>query len=297
MSLVNETLNIKFRYTSEERLIVHWEKNKPQTILSKFNRDKLFAAYLTPNRREDCPFAQLLLLTNLQVLGLKTVSVKVSCPSLEIINEIDLENVSDADEFSTGGLQLFVNPEMEYDSSKSHTFTFSILATSCVDHYQCNLIDGLLKRELWMNRDQQQHSDTVLIVNSRSYPCHKAILAARSSVFLEKFKTNPNLNQVNIAANPLTTDADVEQFLEFVYTGQFAIKPVTSKQLLLLAKTFEIKTLVELCDYAQREMTMTHLMNLAVLIEQYQKIPIYFFTTETSIENSEFLLKEWYVFS
>ena len=120
-----------------------------------------------------------------------------------------------------------------------------------------------------MNRERQQQSDVVLMVNNRSYPCHKAILAARSSIFLEKFIADPNLKEAAIEADPLTSKADVEQFLEFLYTGQFN-RPLISKQLSLLAKTFEIKTLVKLCDCAQREITMMHLMNLAVQVEPYQ---------------------------
>lgn len=154
---------------------------------------------------------------------MKTLRVKVSCPSLEIINEIDLENVSDADEFATGGLQLSVNSGIECTSAllnlrKIRTFSFSILATSCVFDYQFKLIDSLLKRQLWLNRGQQQHPNIVLIFNNRPYPCHKTILAACSSFFLDKFTTDPNLKKVNIEVDPLTMDADVEQFLEFVYT-------------------------------------------------------------------------------
>ena len=89
----------------------------------------------------------------------------------------------------------------------------------------------------------------------------------------------------------------MQQFLEFVYTGQFT-KPLISKQLSLLAKTFEIETLIELCNCAQQEMTMTHLMNLAILVEPYQdpleSAEFGFHTTETP---AEFLMKQRYVFS
>jgi hypothetical protein len=297
MSSVKESLNIKFHYTLRQRqLIGEGVISQLKTIPSKFNRDKLFVAYSTPYGGYHNPYVKLLLLTNLKVLGMMTVSVNVSCPSLKI-NEEDLENVSDADEFSTGGLQLFVTPEIECTSallmlSKFHTFYFSIFATSCVCDYKIKMMDSLLKRQLWLNRVQLQHSDIALIVNNRPYPCHKAILAACSSFFLNKFITDPNLKQVNIEVDPLTTDADVEQFLEFVYTGQFAIKPLIRKQLLQLAKTFEIKTLIELCDYTQQEMTMTQLMNLAVLIEPYHD-PAGSQTSEFIKEDSE----DWYVFS
>ena len=60
-----------------------------------------------------------------------------------------------------------------------------------------------------------------------------------------------------------------------------------SEQLLQLADSYKIKTLFELCDYAQREMTMTQLMNLAVLTEPYQDPAI--------SEISEFKKKDWYL--
>ena len=141
------------------------------------------------------------------------------------------------DEFSTGGLKMFATSVKILKHKELHTFKFSIRATSCVYNYQIKL------------------------------PCHKAILAARSSVFLDKFIADPNLSQVEII-DPLVTVDDVEQFPEFVYTGQFQL-PLISKHLLTLAKTYEVKTLVDLCEYAQREITLIHLMNLAVQLEPY----------------------------
>jgi hypothetical protein len=101
-------------------------------------------------------------------------------------------------------------------------------------------MDSLLKNQLWWNRGQQP-SDVDLIIKNRSYPCHRAIFSARSPVFLELLKVNPNLIQVHIdEVDPLTTDADVEHFLEFVYTGQLLIAEYYNLPLLKLAKTFKL---------------------------------------------------------
>ena len=267
----NIVVFLRYQWDLDER--GEKEKEKSITIISKFRKDKAFVACLTSydyRIRSGSHPSQLVLLTNSKILGMTAVSAEVTwTSSLMKMDAIAMEKVSDVDESSTGGLQLFVKSVGTINHAVKQTFNFSIRATSCVDNYQVKLMDGMLKSQMWMNRGQQLQLDVILIINRRPYPCHKAILAARSPVLLDKFIADPNLHQLDIEADPLTTDADVHQLLEFVYTGQFT-RSLISKQLSQMAMTLEIKTLVELCDCAQREITMTHLMNLAVLIEPYQ---------------------------
>ena len=217
-----------------------WKYTPDSVDIPKCRKNQLFSTHLVQNVRKSS--SNLLLFINLETLGMK--AVEVYCPNINAT----MRQVADDSESSTA-VQMFDYAINHVDhwgkiiSLSEQTFIFNILATSCVVDYQPKLMDSLLKSQLWSNREQQQ-SDVVLIVNSRPYPCHKAILAARSRVFLDKFITDPNLKEVDITVDPLITDADVDQFLEFVYTGQFT-KPLISKQLSLLAKTFEIKTLID----------------------------------------------------
>ena len=248
-------------------------------VPATYHQNQVVSTFLAGTRN----WSKILLLTHLKRLGMKAVEVycpnifagKCNGPSYHELFPLVMNKVmlSDLDESSSEiPFQLFDKviehaENQGYPVVRKRTFIFNISATSCVDDYQFKLMDRLLKSQLKLNWKQQQ-SDVVVIVNRRPYPCHKAILAARSPVFLDKFKANPNLKEVGIVADPLTSDADVQQFLEFVYTGQ-SIKPLTSKQLSQLAKTFKVKTLIELCDCAQRDVTMAHMMNLAVQLEPY----------------------------
>ena len=277
---VTENIAVFLRYQWE--MEVRSEKEKSITIISKYRKDKAFFVCLTSydyRIRSGSNPSQLLLLTNPKILGMEAVRAEVTCSTLKL-EDVVMEKVSDADEFSTGGLQLFVKSLGVVNHAIKHTFEFSIRATSCVYNYKIKLMDRLLQNELWVNHQRQ--SDVVLLVNNKSFSCHKAILAARSSVFLDKFIANPKLSQEEII-DPLVTVEVVEQFLEFVYTGQFQL-PLISKHLLTLAKTYEVKTLVDLCEYAQREITLIHLMNLAVQVEPYQ------LQTDNSINYGEELL-------
>ena len=264
---VTENIAVFLRYQWEMEVRSEKVKEKSITIISKYRKDKAFFVCLTSydyRIRSGSNPSQLLLLTNPKILGMEAVRAEVTCSTLKL-EDVVMEKVSDAYEFSTGGLQLFVKSLGVVNHAIKHTFEFSIRATSCVYNYKIKLMDRLLQNELWVNHQRQ--SDVVLLVNNKSFSCHKAILAARSSVFLDKFIADPNLSQVEII-DPLVTVDDVEQFPEFVYTGQFQL-PLISKHLLTLAKTYEVKTLVDLCEYAQREITLIHLMNLAVQLEPY----------------------------
>ena len=275
MSVTENVIVVVLRYQWDHQILT---QGKPQSVIaSPFREFKAFSACLKPQENSD--YCQLILLTNLKIVGLKALSAKVTCSTLKFENDDMKTKPTDfKDEFSTGGLQIFVKSVKILQHKVQHTYNFSIRATSCVANYRIRLIDSLLKEEMRLSRHQRQ-SDFVLLVNKNSFPCHKAILAARSSVFLNKFIADPNLSQAEII-DPLATTNDVDQFLEFLYTGQFK-KPLISKQLFLLAKSFEVRTLVDLCEYAQREITLVHLMNFAIQEEPFYQ------PTKGSAENHQ----------
>ena len=205
--------------TENDVVLLRYEwKYQPGSVdVRKCRKNQIFSAHLAHNASHPSS-SNLMLLINLEILGMKAEEVYCisNDPNDEPNISTTMRKVADDGESSTA-IQMFdftVNA-LNF-STYSQTFVFNILATSCVVDYQPKLMDSLLKSQLWSNREQQQ-SDVVLIVNGRPYPCHKAILAARSSVFLDKFITDPNLTKVDITVDPLTTNADVKQFLEFVY--------------------------------------------------------------------------------
>ena len=182
------SLSENFEVSLRHQYVV--EDNQLDAII-KFRKDKVFSVRLTGNSTPK----KVHLLVNLEVFGLKAVKVEVTCPTVGTSKAVEEERYF-------GSLQLFSAILYSIISSAvKHIFTFNVQATVCVGGYEIKLIDSLLKSQLWM--DHHRQSDVALLVSKKSFPCHKAIPAARSRVFLDKFTANPNLSQLEI--NHLST--------------------------------------------------------------------------------------------
>lgn len=204
------------------------------TILSRmieFHKEKPFRVGLKSKSYSN--YTILFLSTDLNKLGLKVVQVNVSYPS-DPTQTTSLE----ANKEETGSIQLFTAALNWFMASKNPVFTFHIfLMPIVVENYQIEQRDQRLKEQLWTSSG----TDFELIAYGRKFPVHKWVLAARSPVFADDFKTqNQPMHRV---------DADcMEQFINFIYTGELVGQ--ISSQLNQLATTYQIKTLENICQSA-----------------------------------------------
>jgi hypothetical protein len=153
------------------------------------------------------------------------------------------------------------------------TFTFSIwLEGSVPVCYSYQLTDRLSKQELWNATSNNQHLVDVEFVckDNKKFSAHKAILAARSPVFLTKFKNEPPqpknapLKQITIDDVDSTT---VEQFLYFLYTGEPKIPMLDNEELLKLAFRYQLTTLIELCQIGVHEIDVMQMASFVSNLE------------------------------
>ncbi|XP_008545211.1 speckle-type POZ protein B [Microplitis demolitor] len=89
-------------------------------------------------------------------------------------------------------------------------------------------------------------SDVMLIVGGGEIPAHKIILAAESSVFLRLFKSNKDMNRIDIE----NVDPDVmQEVLKFLYTGETLAEDnyELALRMLTVAEKFKIIKLHNYC--------------------------------------------------
>jgi speckle-type POZ protein len=152
------------------------------------------------------------------------------------------------------------------------TFTFSIwLEGGAPGCYSYQLCDRLSKEELWNTSNNEHLIDVeILCKDNKKFSAHKAILAARSPVFLTKFKSEP-LQPKNAPLKQITIDdvdsSTVEQFLYFLYTGELKIPMLVNEELLKLALRYQLTTLIELCQIGVHEIDVMQMASFVSNLE------------------------------
>ena len=158
-----------------------------------------------------------------------------------------------------GHLQLFTC-KVDVVIGEKCTFVFQIHFEGIVAGYSYCSFDPTAKDQLWSTVNNKLHADVEFIVQDKRFSAHKAILAARSSIFQAEF-AREETNQIRIEDVDATS---FEQFLHFVYTGEFLQfayngEPMTSllanENLLKLAERYQLKTLEDLCRVALLEVS------------------------------------------
>ena len=157
-----------------------------------------------------------------------------------------------------GGLQLFTS-KVEGVIGETCTFLFQIHLKGIVTGYQYNPCDRLAKEQLWATVNSKLNADVEFIVQDKRFSAHKALLAARSPVFRVEFtkeeskKTNPQQIRIDDVDG-----SSFEQFLHFLYTGEFLqfsytgepAPTMANKDLLKLAEHYQLEILENLCQGA-----------------------------------------------
>jgi len=233
-------------------LIEETSSSAATTFISKvikFRQRNLFRVAL----KNESESARLFLVaTNLNKIGIKIVDVTFEHKDerrniLPKSRQMDHSKVEGSEH---GNIKLFSSPLKNRIETGCHgehnNFMFNIHVTGTVNDYVMEQRDSLLKEQIWSSVKNLVGTDFELIVEGKKYPVHKFILAARSAVFAELFKTNVTELEHTIPIDGVDSIC-LEQFLKFVYTGELD-GPINSIQLMHLARHYQIKTLEELCE-------------------------------------------------
>lgn len=172
-----------------------------------------------------------------------------------------------------GNLQLFTS-----DLSKmvvgNATFTFRICIKGNLTDFSYQLCDRLAKNQLWDATENRQHwVDVECVVKDKIFGVHKAILAARSSVFAAELtkerREREGLLKIQIDG---VDPSSVEQFLHFIYTGEvMGTSTLVNEELLKLADRFKVTTLAFLCRKAQKTTDALQMANVVSTLHKEAK--------------------------
>jgi hypothetical protein len=171
-----------------------------------------------------------------------------------------------------GSLQLFTIKLAEKVVGHC-TFMFRICIEGTDPGYSFQLCDRLAKDQLWAALKNHQHlADVVFIVKDKTFPAHKAILAARSPVFAAEFEKVQAVNGVRLQIRIDDVEpATVEKFLHFIYTGE-PMGTLADEELLNLADHVQLKTLASLCKLAAKKMDSTQMAKVRQRLNIYGEL-------------------------
>ncbi len=151
-----------------------------------------------------------------------------------------------ADLLPAGRLTIVCNLEIYYSDrqteGKRQRIEFKVEETPCLGENLGKLLVG------------GDFSDVTLHCGSRTFSCHKNVLASRSDVFSAMFShkdtTESQRNEVTIS----DTDPDVlEQLLQFIYTDRCDELPAMAGSLLTEADKYNLPRLKATCEEAMCE--------------------------------------------
>jgi hypothetical protein len=125
---------------------------------------------------------------------------------------------------------------------------FRIEMTSSVENYHYEMMDTSWTTQLWKAALDQQLTDVEIIVGPIKLEAHRVILSARSPVLSVLLDNNDQAKSSMVIDENMDIDV-VKHFLKFLYTGCLEIS-ATNKQLLELAKMYQVETLMKICQVA-----------------------------------------------
>ena len=228
------------------------------TILSKmitFLGEKAFRVGLKPHPIPTLGSTVLFMASNLNKIGIKVFKVLFCDGFSSKLKQMDLDTRNGD---VTGCLQLFSASYYSFRLLLSsgpvrqipQRLIFEIHFTGIAENYQFQERDRLLQNQLWSSVLNHVGTDFEFIAEGRPFPVHKYILIARSPVFADLFSSDTHEQLVKKEEN--VSAASMEQFLQFVYTGELD-GPIRDPGLMQLATVYQIKTLESLCRFASHD--------------------------------------------
>ncbi len=107
-----------------------------------------------------------------------------------------------------------------------------------------------LSQDLGSLLEDQKLTDVVLMVGTKEFRAHKAILAARSCVFAAMFEHNMKEKRLNKVVITDVTDDVLREMLRFIYTGKVQNLPNMADTLLAAADKYDLERLKVMCEEA-----------------------------------------------
>jgi speckle-type POZ protein len=245
------------------KMIVPYEWNfeceeEPMTIASKmilFRGEKGFRVGLKNHAPNPVLF---IMAIDIGKIGMKVEDVLCGIQGSGI-GPAKMATMTKKDIGDGGSLQLFTVP-LTKKVIGNWTAVFRICIEGTDPGYSYQLCDRLAKDQLWAAlKNQQSLADVEFIVKDKTFPAHRAILAARSPVFADEFekvqpgKDGPHQIQIN-GVEPST----LENILYFVYTGE-TMGTLADEELLKLADHYQLAILSGLCRVALKKIEATQM--------------------------------------
>jgi speckle-type POZ protein len=237
------------------------EEEPAATIASKlilFRGEKVFRVGLKNHTLKPVLFFMVI---DLRKIGMKVKGVRYGIQGSglgpEKMTQMENENISDI-----GNLQLFTINLAEKVSG-NYTIVFQICIVGTDPGYSFQLSDRLSKDQLGAApKSQQNLADVEFVVKDKTFPAHRAILAARSPVFADEFE---KVQAVNGVPHQIRIDgvepSTVENFVHFIYTGE-TMGTLEDEELLQLADHYQLTTLTSLCKVALKKTDSMQMANL-----------------------------------
>jgi hypothetical protein len=243
-------------------------EEEPMTIASKmilFRGEKVFRVGLKNHAQSPILF---LVVFNLIKLGMQVEDVMYGIQGSGTGPAATMKEMTRRRDLGVeGSLQLFTTV-LDQQIVGSCTFAFRIAIAGTSEFYAHRLSDRLAKDQLWAAlKNQSNLADVEFVVKDKTFPAHKAILAARGYPFpaeSEKLSLLPakdGLQRIRIDDD--VEPSAVEKFLHFFYTGE--PKGTFSDEGLFQLADTSLETLAALCEYALKETEapqMTRIMDI-----------------------------------
>lgn len=229
------------------------------TILSKMIKFQGVPSFRVGLRNQTFP-TLFLITANLNKMGLKAEAVTFSYRDSKEKKMTLFTNDGDGSEI---GLQLFTAPLNEYltwGDRNFANFNFQIYLSGAVETYQLQEVDFLLRNQM-SSLMNLVGTDFEIIADGKRFPVHKYMLAARSPVFAAKFKKEKNGAVEEIH---WIDAASVNQFINFIYTGQLDGSQLNLEHLMRLALSYEITTLEKLCQAASHTIDLDQMVSFGM---------------------------------
>jgi speckle-type POZ protein len=256
------------------KMIMHYEwilenvEKEPMTIQSKmilFRGERIFRVGLKNHVKSPVLFFTAI---DLNKMGMRVeqVSYGVKETDKETMMQMTDQNIGNEDDTSDdGNLQLFTI-NLDTMVNGNCTFVFRICIEGSVPDYFYRLSDRLAKDQLWAAAKSQNGADVEIVVSGKTFPVHKAILAARSPVFEAEFTKEQQGNDQPVQIQIDDVDpSTVERFLYFIYTGE-SMGTLANEELLKLAEKYQLTTLTRLCQNALKKLGIMQLKKVMDII-------------------------------
>ncbi len=112
-----------------------------------------------------------------------------------------------------------------------------------------------LAEDLGNMLDSGDTADVLLVCGDTKFPCHRSLLAARSSVFKTMFYGKGNFKERKTGQVVIEEfkPEEVKQFLKFIYVGECNFSEVDPWQILAMADKYDVQGLKKTCGLVLKE--------------------------------------------